>query len=56
MKACLNFLIYFLFGNGQDVLDLQQTYFRIGYSIPMFCGFIIMFVSTVSKYILINNV
>lgn len=24
---------------------------RIGYSIPMFCGFIIMFVSTISVYI-----
>lgn len=24
---------------------------RIGYSIPMFCGFIIMFVSTISMYI-----
>lgn len=23
---------------------------RIGYSIPMFCGFIIMFVSTISEY------
>lgn len=23
---------------------------RIGYSIPMFCGFIIMFVSTISTY------
>ena len=23
--------------------------FRIGYSIPMFCGFVIMFVSTISK-------
>ena len=24
--------------------------YRIGYSVPMFCGFIIMFVSTVSEY------
>ena len=27
---------------------------RIGYSIPMFCGFIIMFVSTVSEYFSIS--
>lgn len=27
---------------------------RIGYSIPMFCGFIIMFISTISMYFLYN--
>lgn len=27
---------------------------RIGYSIPMFCGFIIMFVSTISKFFIFN--
>jgi hypothetical protein len=29
---------------------LIAIFFRIGYSIPMFAGFVIMFVSTISKW------
>lgn len=31
--------------------NLQYFCYRIGYSVPMFTGFILMFLSTISKYI-----
>ena len=39
-------LCYFL--NSIKIHD--RIFYRIGYSIPMFAGFVIMFISTISKY------